>query len=135
MTMMNTRAFVSIAIVATLASGCVTHIDPPPEGLDYGAKPTNYEQRIISYMESRLKDPESARYKFEKPRTAYVLKGLFQGQGIASAGYKVNFELNSKNGFGGYVGYKPYFAYFVNDDLYKVAEGHSHPLVVTTFGE
>lgn len=120
------------AAAALLVSGCA--ITPPeiPENIDYGRYPTNYEQRIANYMQGRLKDPESARYKFQEPVTAYVSKGPFGGGGVKAAGWKVNFELNAKNGFGGYVGYKPYFALFVDDELWRVVDWHSAPDVITT---
>lgn len=123
------KMFVAAAAASFFVGGCATPYEPIPVGIDYGAAPSDYERRITEYMNSRLKDPESARYRFDPPRPAYIRPGYFSGQRIAYAGYRVGFELNAKNSFGGYVGSKPYFALFVGDQLYSVGEGSSHPRV------
>jgi hypothetical protein len=44
-------------------------------------------------------------------------------------GYMVDVEVNAKNSFGGYVGFKPYMVFFSGESIYRVHEGTSHVLM------
>ncbi len=100
--------FTSLVLIL-LASGC-NHIPPSAEEIaraDFGTLPGNYQNLIKSEMEFRLIDPESARYKFGKPFKARTCMG-----GCWNFGRGLLFWVNSKNRYGGYVGYKAYSAFF-----------------------
>lgn len=65
-----------------------------------------YEEKIKNYMMGKLKDPDSAQYKF---------KGYMQGKidGHDATIYVV--FINAKNGFGAFTGYQEYeFAIYNN---------------------
>ena len=104
---------------ASILSGCVSSYQRPEPGADYGIPPVNYEQTIKEHFESVLKDPESAIYRFGQPIKAYENEGLFFGGKLIWLGYLVDVEVNAKNSFGGYVGYKPYIFLFNGNQIYK----------------
>lgn len=92
-----------IAIASLLISGCVS---APTAGemssADFGPPPTNYEASVREYLSTTLKDPYS-----------YDLKFLFQPRkdwsglgGRKQFGYAVCANLNAKNSFGAYSGFK-----------------------------
>jgi hypothetical protein len=99
-----------LPLAALLAfAGCST---VPPETLKaeaeavgYGAPlPANWQDLVKDFIGSTLKDPGSAVYRFGEPRTGLVAKSPLQGGGLDSVGWLVPFEVNAKNGFGGYTG-------------------------------
>lgn len=102
----------------------------PRSDADYGAVPGDYQQLIVAYYQDILKDPESAKYKFELPQRAYGNTGLAYGGGVTWIGMAVRIQINAKNSFGGYTGFKPYTVFFTNGRVTGQAEGWS-PLLVT----
>jgi len=85
---------------------------PAPEA-DYGAYPADYESIIKSHMETKLKDPESARYgEFSKPRKEHIITNV--GAQEAAYGYSVCVPVNAKNSYGGYTGSHQYW-FFLRD--------------------
>lgn len=107
------------AAVALVLSGCMTR---PPinyytatpaqlEAADIGPLPPNYQDLIKAYMETRLKDAESARYIFDEQPVRF---GRSQDPNNLNIHWKVDFKVNSKNSYGGYVGYQEYGAQIVN---------------------
>ncbi len=75
---------------------------------DYGAYPKNYESIVKSYISSTLKDPFSARFQFKKPFKAYLRNAPVTGGEPSVFGYMVYANVNAKNSYGAYVGWKPY---------------------------
>jgi hypothetical protein len=66
---------------------------------DFGEYPNNYESIVKRFMDTRLKDPESARYQFiGNPQRGWYRydRKVF--------GYVICAYINAKNGFGGYTG-------------------------------
>ena len=63
--------------------------------------PDNYKSLIKNYFIRALKDPDSAKYIFYKPVRAYSAstKTVF---------WMVRVDVNAKNSYGGYTGYKPF---------------------------
>ena len=118
-------AFVVLTGCATSAGFAKPDMDPK----NWGDPPADYEQRIRAHFDTFLKDGPSARYKFEAPVRAYANQGLIYGGGVRWVGYLVKVEVNAKNSFGGYVGWKPYMAMLSKDGVYQVMEGSSHPVV------
>jgi len=69
---------------------------------DYGSYPNNYEEIVKNYYSRILKDPDSANYQsFTTPNMSYM-GDRFDG---TKYGYLVCATVNSKNSFGGYVGF------------------------------
>ena len=60
-----------------LLAGCVSVSQEDIKAVDFGAKPSNYEERIKGFMAMQLKDPMSAVYNFRlPPRKAVVRTGM-----------------------------------------------------------
>lgn len=116
--------------LATLLGGCAG-LAPLPPNPDFGPPPVAYEESIKAHMETMLKDPESARYRFGQPRKGYANRGMAYGGQVLFVGYVVPVQVNAKNSFGGYTGFKPYQAlvYGGTRGVKGVFEGSSHPLV------
>ena len=125
-TFMNYIYFLATAL---LLSGCASSFQKPKSSANYGIPPVNYEQTIKEYFESVLKDPESARYRFSQPIKAYENEGLLFGGKVAWLGYLVDTQVNAKNSYGGYVGYKPYVFLFNGSQIRHVYEGSEFPWV------
>ncbi|WP_413496361.1 hypothetical protein [Morganella psychrotolerans] len=107
-----------IILVALFISGCVakpTMIEE--QHADYGDKPSKelYEAKVKAYQESRLKDPMSAVYSFSEPRKGWC---IFNGK--VNFGWIVDYTLNAKNSYGGYVGTKPEFTILQNNTAWHM---------------
>lgn len=98
---------------------------------EYGVMPREEQNaQIRATMETLLKDPESARYRFSPPEKHWIRQSELNADVKASAfgqshlfGWRVDFGLNAKNGFGGYSGEKPYRAFFENGELRGIFKG------------
>lgn len=77
---------------------------------DYGRYPKNYEKVIKDYMQSQLKDPDSATYKFRN-----IPKSGWSSLGKTLFGYRLCVEINAKNSYGGYVGSRMSYFMIKND--------------------
>jgi len=105
------------ALAFALVSGCATKPPITQEqlaSLNYGSPPENYESIVRDAARERLKDPDSAQFKFgQRPFRAFLElnDGLW-------GGYIVCFEVNAKNAYGGYVGYVLSYA-AINDGRVK----------------
>jgi hypothetical protein len=84
---------------------------------DYGPQPpADYLAREKAFITARLKDPESAHFQDLSSPGQVVIH--FEALGGAASGKTVSgppiacwlhvIQANAKNGFGGYVGFKPY---------------------------
>ena len=104
--------------VVLLLSGCVT---PPTsievQNADYGEKPSKelYESKVKAYQEGQLKDPMSAVYSFSVPRKGWC---IFHSK--VNFGWIVDYTLNAKNSYGGYVGAKPQFTIIQNNTAWHI---------------
>lgn len=122
-----------LAAAALSLAACATPtLQPPPPNLDYGIAPENPEAEIRAYMETVLKDPESARYKFEKPYKAYANRRAIDGGMFVWHGYRVDFSVNAKNGYGGYIGFTPYFALFRDGKVTRAYSAAESPWTFTS---
>jgi hypothetical protein len=67
------------------------------------------EDAVADAIKTKLRDPDSAKFKFApaRPGIAYVAPSL-KVTGVLMCGF-----VNSKNGYGGYVGDTPFFASIV----------------------
>jgi hypothetical protein len=94
----------------------------PERGADYGAVPRNYQQIIKDGYRDVLKDPDTALYRdFTQPKRDYMVAvktHYYNEYGRYTTinpwvtkvtyGYVVCGQVNSKNGYGGYIGYSPF---------------------------
>lgn len=119
------------ALSITLAACATPLMQLPPPNLDYGQAPQDVESKIRAYMETELKDAESARYKFEKPYMANANRYPGDGGMFVWHGYRVDFSVNAKNGYGGYTGYTPYFALFRNGEITRAYPTAESPWIFT----
>ncbi len=103
-------------ILITLSLLLISCVPPTREelaGADYGNYPSNYKETIKSYLNRNLKDPDSAKIEYlNEPRTAWSTWG-----GGKKFGYAVCANVNSKNSFGGYTGYKIGYYLIKNDTI------------------
>lgn len=104
------KFFVALVSVAVLLGGCASgpaqkmFYQPTTEELavaDYGTYPANYQDIIKNFMQGRLKDPESARYRFKEPRKGYTAA---RKRDDVIYVYRVDAYINAKNSYGGYIG-------------------------------
>ena len=110
---MHTFKFALAASMIGLA-GCAT---PPPSSNpdDYGPEPTNVEQIIRAYMDRALKDPGSAQVRFDRP----LRRGWYSGQ----YGWVQCLQINAKNSFGGYNGFRPNFFFIKHGRVIAASHG------------
>jgi hypothetical protein len=113
----------ALAVFALFLSGCAA---PTPEEIaraDYGTYPSNYEQIIKSYLSTVLKDPSSAEFNsMSSPKTGWTTYG-----GGKKFGYVVCARINTKNSFGGYVGFQPYYFMIKNGVVISSVLGSTDP--------
>ena len=103
------RAVVPIAVIVAIQMGCSLTPETIPAGVDCGPEPSQVqiEAAVQTWVQSAgLKDPGSA-----QTRNAWTIgrrgmyNGLINGGGY-SYGWMVEFQVNGKNSFGGYVGFR-----------------------------
>lgn len=91
------------------------------ETADFGTLPAEqvYKAAIVDYFERTLKDPASAQFKWGEP-----YKGYMGGKGLTGYhyGWVVPVEVNAKNSFGGYSGFKLY-TFLLNDETWQLRSG------------
>ena len=76
------------------------------EKADFGTFPENYQELVKNYMERRLKDPESVRYRFQdKPIKWYEISDTLA---TTVFNYQLVVFINAKNSYGGYTGENEY---------------------------
>lgn len=123
------------AFVLTISlSGCVSFPNeyaPVPPDITIGPPPADAEAAVRAHMETVLRDPESARYKFEAVHKAYAHEPLTSGGKFAWAGHRIDFAVNAKNGYGGYTGFQHYIALFSNGRITRTYEAGTSPWVWT----
>jgi hypothetical protein len=109
--------------------GCAT-LKQPDESTDFGVYPSNYKELIQTYMETRLIDPESARYRFEEEPQKVWGNNPWNGK-ISWAHYRVRFFCNSKNRLGGYTGGKDYVAAIKDGTILSVCSTYTDSMGFT----
>lgn len=105
---------ISKFLVGVLAASGLTGCASAPsaeqiQNADYGA-PANQEeaeQLAKNWLQGRLKDPYTAVYQWSPVYRGWMKDPPLLG-GKMSAGYILEGSVNAKNGFGGYVGARPY---------------------------
>lgn len=113
------KTIVFIAFLAAFVSGCAVTPMPTPLQIalkDCGPAPVDYKEQIEALIGFRLKDPESARYKYSIPEKGCVRSAPLQGSKLYF-GWLVNVEVNAKNSYGGYTGYELYQTLFQDGEI------------------
>jgi hypothetical protein len=121
---MQCRIVIALAAVLFVAGGCANTNKLSADELAkpelQGGPPSSsqIEADIKAVMKTQLFDPYSAVYEFGAPYAGKAWGGAFGGGW--KYGYIVEYTVNAKNRFGGYVGAKPYTAVFQNGRLLGV---------------
>lgn len=115
--MNKTRIFFT-ALLSIVLIGCAS--TPSPETLAnayFGSPPESDEfaqSTMAQYIEQSLKDPESAQYRnFRSEGKGWYGGGVYKRH----FGWRYSVEVNAKNSFGGYVGFRQYLAVFQDNTL------------------
>jgi hypothetical protein len=90
-------------------------------GLDYGPKPTRYQEEVKSYLAVRLTDPKNALIEFRsEPAQMYQRKVAFRDMHY---GWAVCVWVNDKNSSGNFAGFYPMTFFFRNEKIVQVNSG------------
>ncbi|HXK40724.1 MAG TPA: hypothetical protein VJ046_01330 [Candidatus Paceibacterota bacterium] len=106
-----------------LVSGCAS-APPTNEELanaDYGLPISQQEaeEKACIFLKRYLKDPDSAKIEWGTVQTGWIREAPILG-GQLRFGYLLTANVNAKNSFGGYTGYKPYQFLFFNGSIVSV---------------
>jgi len=108
-------------VVAFWVTGCAPKIALQKSEYakyDFGKYPKNYKKIAKNWVNDTLKDPFSAKYRFKsKPVKGYTRKAPISGGDPDIFGYIVYVEVNAKNSFGAYVGWKEYTLLIKNGNV------------------
>lgn len=113
----------TVGIVAAIAlTGCASAPSQQEMGsADYGSEMSAAECKTLAQqtISNKLKDPSSAQFRNEQP----CFKGWMSSVPImglkAAFGYLQKGEVNGKNAFGGYVGFRPYMVLMRNGTVVR----------------
>lgn len=88
---------------------------------DYGASisQAEAEAKATEWLRGTLKDPASAQIEWSPVQQGWIRKAPIEG-GRLVFGYSLNAQINAKNSFGGYNGFKPYIFLFRDRELLHV---------------
>jgi len=90
-------------------------------GLDYGPKPTRWQDEVKSYLSVRLTDPKNAIVEFRtEPQQMYQRKVAFRDMAY---GWAVCVWVNDKNSSGAFAGFYPMTFFFRNEKIVSVNSG------------
>lgn len=102
------KKHITVLMLAALLGGCAA--TPTAEDgrkltvEDAGPAPESVDKVIADAIRYRLKDPDSAKYQvIGKPWRQVTNKTMISNGG---AGWAICFEVNAKNSYGAYTGYK-----------------------------
>jgi hypothetical protein len=129
---MNTAArLTALSVLSFLLLGCAFGGQPHPTGptkaeidsADYGTPMSEMEARrlVQAWFATRLNDSVSARYlwgTFERGWAEADTDGLYRYPRVF--GYAIDVQVNSKNVYGGYVGFRDYKFIFNNGRLVAI---------------
>lgn len=111
------KKLLGIVLLSLLLSGCVQPMTKSEvNAAVYEPLPNDYKERIQALLEERLKDPDSAKFKFFDPKKGYTAS-------TRHFGYVVPVDVNAKNSYGGYTGYKSYYFVYYHGLFKDVTDG------------
>lgn len=104
----GTTMRLTAVFAALYLTGCATALSEKElEEADYGPLPENYEDLAWEWLDENLRDSESARVRFLcEPFRAYARDAPIKGGAPTHYGWLLVTEVNAKNGFGAYTGWK-----------------------------
>jgi len=108
-------AFRATILSSLIALTACAPMQRPTAAASFGSMPVRYREAIAAQLERTLKDADSARIKCGQPFKAY--ENNLSGS-IRWMGYGVDCEVNAKNSFGAYVGFRPFSFYFSGERIY-----------------
>lgn len=100
-------------------SGCATvPTQDQIDAADYGSPMVQAEAENLAkqWFANVLKDPESARYQWNKFEKGWAAASLLDG-GDHLFGYLLYCKVNAKNSFGGYTGFQNYVFVYKNNQI------------------
>jgi hypothetical protein len=100
-----------VVLCGLLVGGCATAPDQKQiAAADYGRfmAPDECLKLAHELIAGKLKDPSSAQFRNDVPCYAGYTRNVPLLGKSAQFGYRQDGEVNGKNGFGGYVGFRPY---------------------------
>jgi len=110
--MMKIRVYlVFLSFFILTLAGCAT--SPPTqeqlESADYGAPISQQDakRQATEFFQSHLRDPGSAQYRWGDVERGWQRHAPIHGGRIVY-GYTLEVDVNAKNAFGGYVGFRKY---------------------------
>ncbi len=113
--------FITFALLFT--AGCAG--GPPTQeelaNADYGTPISQEEAQTQAtlFLQRVLNDPKSAKIQWANVRQGWVRKVPLSGGGL-QFGYFLDANINVKNSYGAYIGYKPYKFIFYNGTIVSV---------------
>lgn len=126
---------ITLALIVSV-SGCATLADKwhttTIEDTARGEQPVDYVKSIKAHLENKLKDPFSAQYKdFSLPNQgSYSKNEVIQSPTLVNVngynrvtnihGWRVTVEVNAKNSYGAYAGWKTYTFLFRGEEIIYV---------------
>jgi hypothetical protein len=116
----------ALLLLGFALSGCVigTHYTPATAQqlatTGYGALlTTDYRKAIPAFFFDQLKDPLSAQYIYDSSGPKKWWTQDYIG-GALHVGYAVTFEMNAKNSYGGYLGFRKWLVLFRDNQIAAV---------------
>jgi hypothetical protein len=120
-----------LLVMAILLVGCTTMTVSDVDEAKCGPRPTEDQMQsaVHAYVEAAgFKDAESVRIqKVRIEKAAAWYRGVVNGGGY-TYGWQIAFEVNAKNGFGAYVGYR-------SEHILRMPDGMVRWGMVHNFGE
>ncbi|MCK9224934.1 MAG: hypothetical protein M0Q02_07600 [Candidatus Muirbacterium halophilum] len=121
----STIVLISVFFIGCAGTFAGTVVHPTATQIaeaDYGKVISQEEaENIIKiWYGGDLKDPESAKYKFDKIEKSYLTRKVAFKDTTVTYGYIIDFECNAKNSYGGYVGWKAHSYFLRNGNVQKI---------------
>ena len=109
-------------LLAILLAACAKPVTKEEvAGLDYGPKPTRWQEEVKSYLAVRLTDPKNAIIDIRtEPAQMYQRKVAFRDMHY---GWAVCVWVNDKNTSGNFAGFYPMTFFFRNEKIVHVNSG------------
>jgi len=112
----------SLIFCLLLLTGCATA--PTQKELaeaNYGSylSQEDAQTKAIIFLKEYLKDPESTKIEWGEFKKGWMREAPIFGCKLRF-GYILKANINSKNSFGGYTGYKPYQFFFFNGSIVSI---------------
>ena len=116
-----------VALIPALAllalSASATAKEPDISKLNFGVSPQDPVTIAKALMARELRDPDSAQYRWVDTYMGYCKEGWAKGNGLGWYGWAATIEINAKNAYGGYTGFRPYTILYQDQTAVRSIEG------------